>query len=246
MRYKITVEYDGTNYDGWQRQKNSARKSIQEVLETAVTKITDENPEVFAAGRTDAGVHALGQVCHFDLANSIAADKLMGGLNSQLKDEGVAVLACEQVSANFHSRFDAKKRFYRYLIINRYAQPKLQHLRAWHFPTKLDAAKMMRAAKFLLGQHDFTSFRDSKCQAKNAIKTIDSLTIDRFSDEIKIEISAQSFLHHMVRNIVGTLACVGAGKFEPEDLKEILAAKDRTRSGLNAPAHGLYFLKVEY
>jgi len=247
MRYKLTVEYDGSNYCGLQKQTDITQKSVEEVLETAIFQLTKERPKITASGRTDAGVHALGQVVHFDLKKKFAPYKMVMGLNNFLRAEDVVALDCELVDKKFHARFDAKMRHYRYRIINRCAPLTLERNRAWHIGgPKLDVKNMKKAAEFLIGEHDFSSFRDAQCQAPSAIRTLVKIEIIEKGEEILIEVSAKSFLHRMVRNIVGTLSWVGLGKITADKMKKILEAKDRTKSGPNAPACGLYFTKVEY
>lgn len=261
MRYKIIVEYDGTNYSGWQKQKG--KKSIQESIESAIRTMTQEIVEVYGSGRTDAGVHALGQVAHFDLSKNIDTFKLMCGINyylrvqylSQFDDyysiikkdvQDIAIVDCEVVDENFHARFSAKKRFYRYRILNKYQPTALNCERVWRVYKALDFKKMQECLPFLIGKRDWSSFRDSDCQAKSPIKTIDKVNLFRNNDEIIFEIEAKSFLHHMVRNIVGTLVDVGLGKTSLEKFQQIIDAKDRTKAGPMAPAQGLYFVKTEY
>lgn len=246
IQYKITLEYQGTNYCGFQKQPDMPNKSVEEILENAVFSFSQERIKIIASGRTDAGVHALGQVAHFDLNKKFEAHKIVSGLNNYLRGEDIAVLDCELVDEIFHARFSAKQRHYRYLIINRRAPLTLQKDRAWHLAQPLNLQDMAAAAQFLIGQHDFSSFRDSECQAKSAMKNIEKITLTKNGDEIAIEVSAKSFLHHMVRNIVGTLMWVGIGKIKIEDVKKILESRDRTKSGPNAPACGLYFLRVDY
>jgi tRNA pseudouridine38-40 synthase len=246
MRYKLTIEYDGTPYCGFQKQSDISQKSIEEVLENAVFQLSQAHIKIFASGRTDAGVHALGQVVHFDLEKEFDTYKIVMGLNSYLRGEDVSVLSCEKVDENFHARFSATMRHYQYRIVNRSAFLTLDKNRAWHVGKKLEVATMKKAAEFLIGEHDFSSFRDAECQASSAIRTINKIEIKENGEEILIEVSAKSFLHHMVRNIVGTLSWVGSGKISAADIEVILQAKDRTKSGPNAPACGLYFLKVEY
>lgn len=246
QRYKLTVEYDGSLYCGFQKQSDIAQKSIEKVLEFAIFQLSQEQPKIVASGRTDAGVHALGQVIHFDLEKKFSPHQIIMGLNSYLREEQVVVLSCELVDENFHARFNSKMRHYRYRIINRSAFLTIDKNRAWHVAKKLDAAAMKKAAEFLIGEHDFSAFRDAECQASSPIRTIKKIEIKENGEEILIEVSAKSFLHHMVRNIVGTLSWVGSGKISAADIETILHAKDRTKSGPNAPACGLYFLKVEY
>jgi tRNA pseudouridine38-40 synthase len=247
MRYKLTVEYDGKNYFGFQKQINCANKTIEGVLENAIFKLTKERVKIIASGRTDAGVHASGQVIHFDLKKNLDDYKFMMGINNFLREEEISILNCQKVDENFHARFSAKARHYRYIIINRRAPLTFQKNRAWHFFTQdLDVELMKEATKFLIGEHDFSSFRDAQCQANSTIRTIDKIEITQNGDEILIDVSAKSFLHHMVRNIVGTLAWVGSKNISPIAMKEILESHDRTKSGPNAPAFGLYFLRTNY
>ncbi|NBV05721.1 MAG: tRNA pseudouridine(38-40) synthase TruA [Proteobacteria bacterium] len=244
--YKIILEYEGSNYCGWQKQTDLKNRSIAEILENAIFNFAQERPKIIASGRTDAGVHALGQVVNFSLSKKFTAKRVIMALNNYLRNEAISVIDCEIVDANFHSRFDAKMRYYRYLIINRTAPLTLQKNRAWHVAQKLDLEAMKAASQFLIGKHDFSAFRDSQCQSNSTIRSIKQITITQNTDEIVIEISAKSFLHHMVRNIVGTLFWVGINKIKTDDVKNILASSDRTKSGPNAPAHGLYFLRVDY
>lgn len=243
-RYKITIEYDGTGLAGWQRQDDMP--SVQQHIEEAIEKFSSEKSSLFAAGRTDAGVHARGQVAHFDLQKNFPPHQILGGINFHIKPMAISVLLAEEVPGDFHARFTAKKRYYRYRIINRISPLTIDRDYAWRIKETLDEKAMHEAAQILVGKHDFTSFRASECQAKSPVKTIDEIKITRAGDEIFIDISALSFLHHMVRNIAGTLRLVGGGKWSAEDLKNALAAKDRSRTGPTAPAHGLYFMRVEY
>lgn len=246
QRYKLVLEYSGTNYIGFQKQFDKTRKSIEEILEEAIFNFSQERTKIFASGRTDAGVHALGQVVHFDLEKKFLNYKVVMGLNNYMRNSEIVVLSCEAVDKNFHARFHAKMRYYRYRLFNRMAPLTLQKNQAWHLGGKIDVEKMKESAKFLLGCHDFSSFRDAECQASSPIRTIEEIKIEKNGDEILFEISAKSFLHHMVRNIVGTLVLVGLGRIKPEEMKIILEACDRTKSGPNAPACGLFFLKTEY
>jgi tRNA pseudouridine38-40 synthase len=246
MRYKITVEYDGTNYCGFQRQKEPGLYSITQAIEAAIFKLSQEEVRITGSGRTDSGVHALGQVIHFDLVKNFEPNKIVMGLNNYLREEGVVVLECEIVDENFHARMSAKMRHYTYIIVNRPATLTLDKNRAHHVKRKLDIEKMQSAANFLLGQHDFSSFRDAECQASSPIRSIAKINISKSDEKIFINFSAKSFLHHMVRNIVGTLIWIGSGKIAVDDMKKILEAKNRSKSGPNAPACGLYFLKTDY
>lgn len=243
-RYKLTLEYDGTNTVGWQRQENGP--SIQQYLEEAITRFIAQPVVVFAAGRTDAGVHALGQVVHVDLPKEYPAVVVQRAINFYLKPAPVVILASEQVGEDFHARFSARKRAYTYRILNQPAPPILKLNRVWHVKEPLDTHAMQEAANVLIGHHDFSSFRAVSCQAKSPVKTLDSIIIEKQGDEILIHVSAQSFLHHMVRNLVGTLKLVGSGKWQKEDVKAALEAKNRTAGGPTAPAYGLYLTSVTY
>ena len=244
QRYKCIIEYDGTNFSGWQRQADQS--SIQQCLEEAIFKFSGETVTIHVAGRTDAGVHAFGQVMHFDIEKSISAEKIMGAMNFHLKPNPISVIGIEEASEEFHARFSAQKRHYIYRIINRRAPLAIEHLRAWHIGVPLDVDKMRQAANNLIGTHDFSSFRDSQCQGNTPIKTLDEIKIERSGDLITIEVCAKSFLHHMVRNIAGTLKFAGEGKWSANEVKKILEAKDRTKAGPTAPAYGLFFVKVDY
>lgn len=243
-RYKIILEYDGRNFVGWQRQKNGP--SVQEAVEDAIFKFCGERPRVFGAGRTDAGVHALGQVAHFDLERAAPPDTIRDALNFHLKPAPVTVLSAENVPEAFHARLSAKERGYLYRIINRRTPLALEVGRAWQVKVPLDEQAMHRAAQVLVGKHDFTTFRAKLCQAKSPVKTLDELSVERRGDEIRIQARARSFLHHQVRNIAGTLALVGEGKWTEQDVAAALAARDRARGGPTAPAEGLYLTGVRY
>lgn len=243
-RFKLVVEYHGTPYVGWQRQDNGP--SIQGELETAIFKLAGEQVTVTAAGRTDAGVHATGQVVHFDLDRDFSADRVQGGLNFHLKPNPIAVRAAEIVDADFHARFSAQGRSYLYRIVNRRAPLAIDRDRAWWVAVTLDADAMAQAARHLLGRHDFTSFRAAACQANSADKTLDVLDVTRVGEEIHVVAQARSFLHHQVRNMVGTLKLVGEGKWSPADMKRALEARDRAAAGPTAPPDGLYFTGVRY
>lgn len=250
QRWKLTIEYDGTDFSGWQRQENAL--SVQECIEKAIFGFCGETVTLHVAGRTDAGVHALGQVAHVDLEKQSDEKTVRDAINAHLRPRPIAVVKAEPVSQEFHARFGALKRIYCYKIItNRWAPLTLQKNRAWHVKRELDAFAMQAGAKHLLGMHDFTSFRDSECQAKSPIRSIDRLDIlkvDRpdFGEHLEVWVEAKSFLHHQVRNIVGTLALVGEGKWQPDDVKTALESKDRTKAGPMAPADGLYFVSVSY
>jgi tRNA pseudouridine38-40 synthase len=243
-RYKLTLEYDGGGFVGWQRQENGP--SVQEALEKAVAAFCGETVTSFAAGRTDAGVHALGQVVHVDLAKETTADTVRDALNFHLKPAPVAVLKAEVVGEEFHARFSAKARLYRYRIVNRRPPLALDRGRAWLVGGELDAAAMQDAARALVGHHDFTSFRATLCQAKSPVKTLDVLAVQRDGENILVEARAQSFLHHQVRNMVGTLKLVGEGKWTRADVAAALAARNRSAAGPTAPPDGLYLTEVWY
>lgn len=241
-RYKINVEYDGTDLIGW--QENIQGPSVQSLLQDAIFKFCGERVVVYSAGRTDAGVHALSMVAHFDLEKDTVPETIMRAMNFYLINDPVSVLNCEKVSDDFHSRFSCVKRNYKYVVLNRAAPVVLQRNRVWWVPQKLDVEKIKIAAQKLIGKHDFTSFRATQCQSKSPIKTLDSCTITQNGDEIIFEFSARSFLHHQVRNMVGTLVEIGMGK--DLDIDKIFDAKNRSAAGINAPASGLYFVRADY
>ncbi len=241
-RYKITVEYDGTDLIGW--QQNRQGPSVQSLLSDAIEKFCGARPDIVAAGRTDAGVHAIAMVAHFDLDDAVDANTVMRAMNFYLTGSPVSVLGCEIVPDDFNARFSCVARHYKYVVLNRGAPPVLDKNRVWWVPRKLNVPAMRRAAKKLIGHHDFTSFRASECQAHSPIKTLDECRITRRGDVIVFEFSARSFLHHMVRNMVGTLVEIGLGK--PYDIDQIFAAKNRSAAGPTAPASGLYFIQADY
>ena len=241
-RYKVILEYAGTNLIGW--QENRQGPSVQSLMKDAIEKFCGARPDIVGAGRTDAGVHAIAMTAHFDLDGNHSADTVMRALNFYLVGMPVSVLNCEIVSDDFHARFDCTSRHYKYVVLNRSASPVLQQNRVYWVPRKLDVDAMRAAAIKLIGNHDFTSCRASECQAKSPIKTLDQIAITCDGDEIIVEFSARSFLHHMVRNIVGTLIEIGLGK--PYDIDAILAAKNRAAAGPTAPADGLYFIRADY
>ncbi len=243
-RFKLLIEYDGGKFVGWQRQDNGL--SVQQAIEEAILRTTGEEVTVHGAGRTDAGVHALGQVAHADIAYAIAPERLSEALNFYLRPLSVVILAAEVAAADFHARFSATGRAYLYRIINRRAPLTVDLGRAWHVKKPLDAAAMHDAARLLLGRHDFSTFRAAFCQAKSPVKTLDRLDISRRGDEIEVIAEARSFLHHQVRNIVGTLSLIGLGKWSAPQLAAALAAKDRAKGGPTAPADGLYLTRVSY
>ena len=243
-RYKLTIEYDGTGLVGWQRQP--AGISVQASLEEAVAKFCGERVTVHGAGRTDAGVHALAQVAHLDLAREHDPETIRGALNYHLRPAPISVLAAEPVAADFDARRSAIGRVYRYRILNRRPPPMLDRMRVWHVSPPLDVAAMQEGARRLVGKHDFSTFRDSLCQAKSPVKTLDALEVSRAGEEIHIEARARSFLHHQVRNMAGTLKLVGLGQWSPDDVARALDAKDRRAGGPTAPAAGLYLVAVTY
>jgi len=243
-RFKLTLEYDGGGFVGWQRQDNGP--SVQQALEEAIRRFCGATVDTFAAGRTDAGVHAWGQVVHFDLEREASADTVRDALNFHLKPAPISVVRAEAVGGDFHARFSAKARLYLYRIVNRRAPLALERGRAWLVWTPLDAAAMHAAAQLLVGHHDFSSFRASLCQADSPMKTLDVLDVARLGDEVHISARARSFLHHQVRNMVGTLKLVGEGKWTTDDVGRVLAARDRSAAGPTAPAEGLYLTAVWY
>ncbi len=243
-RFKITLEYDGASFVGWQRQTNGL--SVQEVVETALHHLTQDVISVTGAGRTDAGVHALAQVAHFDVRKPLDANTVREGLNAHMRPHCVVVRAAQKISGDFHARFDATRRRYVYRILNRRPPPALDKGKVWHVPRQLAHDTMHRQAQALVGTHDFSTFRDAQCQAKSPIKTLDDVCVQRLSEEIHITCTARSFLHRQVRSIVGTLVEVGAGKMAAGQVGRILAARDRTLCGPVAPAHGLYLERITY
>ena len=243
-RYKLVIEYDGAPFVGWQVQDNGV--SVQAVLTAAIAAFCGETVVVHGAGRTDAGVHAYGQVAHVDLAKEWDVDTVRDALNAHLRPHPVAVLSAEIVPADFDARFSAVKRHYLYRIVNRRADLALERQRAWRIARPLDAQAMHRAAQRLVGRHDFTTFRAAECQARSPVKTLDRLDVAHRGEEIHIEASSRSFLHHQVRSMAGSLALVGDGKWSADDLARALAAKDRAACGPVAPADGLYLVRVDY
>ena len=243
-RYRLTIEYDGTNFTGWQSQPGMP--TVQGAIEDAFQRFTAESVFVRGAGRTDSGVHALGQVAHVDLARGRPALKIREALNFLLKPAPIAIIACEDADAEFDARFSATSRHYRYRILNRRAPPALDLGRVWSIPFALNVEAMHEAAQGILGSHDFTTFRASACQAKSAFRTLDQLDVRRVGDEIHVETSARSFLHNQVRSMVGSLKRVGEGKWRPHDLVRALEARDRAACGVVAPPSGLYLVRVGY
>jgi tRNA pseudouridine38-40 synthase len=243
-RYKLVIEYDGAPFVGWQVQPNGA--SVQGMLAAAVEAFCGERVHVQGAGRTDAGVHALGQAAHVDLARAWEPDTVRDAINAHLRPRPIAVLSAEGAADDFDARFSARQRHYLYRIVNRRADLALDAGRAWRVPRRLDAPAMHASAQLLLGKHDFTTFRATECQAKSPVKTLDRLDVERTGDELRIYASARSFLHHQVRSMVGSLVLVGDSRWTAADLSRALAARDRTACGPVAPPDGLYLVKVDY
>lgn len=243
-RYKLTLEYDGTGYVGWQRQQNGP--SIQAALEDAVAAFCGDQVRLTAAGRTDAGVHALGQVAHVDLTKAWPAETVQGALNQHLRPQPIAVLGAEPVDDEFDARFSAVERRYLYRIVCRRAPLTLDRGHAWQVGRDLDADAMHEAAQVLVGHHDFTTFRDAQCQAASPVKTLDAIEVSRDGERIEIRTRARSFLHRQVRSMVGSLSHVGEGKWRRDDLRAALEACDRSACGVIAPAGGLYLESVGY
>jgi tRNA pseudouridine38-40 synthase len=243
-RYKLLIEYDGGGFSGWQTQADAI--SVQSVLETAIATIHGQHCLVYGAGRTDTGVHALGQVAHVDLPKTWDPFVLRNAINGNVRPHRVSVIDVEPAPDDFHARFSAVKRRYLYRILNRRAPAAIDHGRVWHVPIELDAGQMHEAAQYLIGTHDFTTFRAAECQAKSPVKTVDAIAVSRYGEEIEVTAEARSFLHHQVRSFVGSLKYVGEGKWRPRDMKAALDAKDRSACGVVAPAQGLYLVSVSY
>jgi tRNA pseudouridine38-40 synthase len=244
QRYRLLVEYDGRPFCGWQRQLEDV--TVQGAIETAFFKFCGERVVCQGAGRTDAGVHARGQVAHVDLEKTWSVDKVQGAVNQHLSPLPVSLLKVEKASEKFHARFSALSRHYVYRIINRRAPLTMDHGFAWHIKRKINADAMAEAAKFLVGEHDFSTFRDAECQAESPVRTIDRFDIIQTGDMIECHVSAQSFLHRQVRSMVGSLENVGSGKWTPQDLKTALEAKDRRACGPVSPPDGLCLVRVDY
>lgn len=243
-RYKLTLEYDGSPFKGWQRQAD--QPSVQQALEEAIERFAGERVTTQAAGRTDSGVHALGQVVHFDLEKPRDPFRIREALNYHLRPDPIAVLEAEAVGDDFEARFSAIARHYEYRILNRRAPSALEAGRVWHVPVPLDAETMHAAAQMILGRHDFTTFRAAECQANSPVRTLDHFAVRREVEHIVVTASARSFLHHQVRSMVGSLKLVGEGKWSPADFRAALDAADRSRCGALAPSDGLYLTRVDY
>lgn len=243
-RFALTLEFDGTPFMGLQRQAHGP--SVQQAVEEAVAAITGEDVRMHAAGRTDAGVHAIAMRVHVDIEKKLTPFRLMEALNAKLKPAPIAVIACEKTPEDWHARFSCIGRSYLYRIVNRRAPLALERGRAWHVRQELDAEAMHRAAQALVGRHDFTTFRSIQCQAKSPVKTLDQLDVRRDGKLVLIEAKARSFLHHQVRSMVGCLTLVGMGRWEEGQVAEALEARDRQALGLNAPPEGLYFVRASY
>lgn len=244
QRYALIIEYDGTNYVGWQSQKDCI--SVQSILEEALFGFLEKETKTYVAGRTDAGVHAYGQVVHCDIEKDLSEDNIILATNYHLKDHPIRVVGCYRVSDDFNARFSALKKRYVYRVINRRASLSLDKNRAWHVKKKLDFDHLYQACQFYIGHHDFTSFRASECQAKSPLRTLDFATVIQNGEEIKFTFEARSFLHHQVRNMVGTAVDIAKGKWSPDYVGKLFTLKDRTLSGQTAPAHGLYLEKIWY
>lgn len=243
-RFALTVEFDGRPFMGWQRQDHGP--SVQQAIEEAVLAATGEPARVHAAGRTDAGVHGLAMRAHVDLTREFTPFRLMEALNAHLRKQPVAILACEEVAADWHARFSCLTRHYEYRIVNRRAPLTWEAGLAWQIARPLDAAAMHEAAQALVGLHDFTTFRSAHCQSDSPVKTLDRLDVARDGERVIVRASARSFLHHQVRSMVGCLAQVGLGRWSADDLADALAAADRSRLALNAPPDGLFFVRADY
>jgi len=244
QRFKIKIEYDGTPFVGWQFQKNG--QSIQEIIQKAIFKFSNEKVTVIGSGRTDSGVHALGQVAHFDLKKKIKEKKILPAINQNIGNKPITVLKVNKTNKKFHARHNAKKRTYRYLIINRQSPLTLQKNKAWHIRKKLDLLSMKKGAKLLLGTHDFSTFRASSCQAKSPIKTMERILIKKNRDKIILQFTSRSFLQQQVRSMVGSLKYLGESKWNIKDFIKSFKSKNRIKCAPPAPACGLYLLKIEY
>jgi tRNA pseudouridine38-40 synthase len=243
-RWRLTIEYDGGPFMGWQRQEHGP--SVQQSLEEALERMTGEQAAFIAAGRTDAGVHALAMSAHVDVTKSLTAHRLREGLNALVRPQPISVLDVEEVADDWHARFSCVGRRYLYRILNRRAPPALDRGRVWHVAVPLEVEAMREGAAMLVGRHDFTTFRSAQCQSESPVKTLDSLDVSRVGEEIHIEAAARSFLHHQVRSMVGCLAMVGRRQWRPENMRKALEARERAALGFNAPPQGLYFVRAIY
>ena len=243
-RWRLTIEYDGGPFMGWQRQDHGP--SVQQALEEALHGMTGEQAQFSAAGRTDAGVHALAMAAHVDVMKSLTPHRLREGLNALVRPQPISVLDVEEVADDWHARFSCIGRRYLYRILNRRAPPALDAGKVWHVAVPLELDAMQDGAVPLVGRHDFTTFRSAQCQSESPVKTLDRLEVSRVGEEIHITAAARSFLHHQVRSMAGCLAMVGRGQWTPDDMLKALEARDRSALGLNAPPHGLYFVEAVY
>jgi tRNA pseudouridine38-40 synthase len=243
-RWRLTIEYDGGPFMGWQRQEHGP--SVQQALEEALAQMTGEQVVFIAAGRTDAGVHALAMSAHVDVTKPLTPHRLREGLNALVRPHPISVLDVSPVADDWHARFSCVGRRYRYRILNRRAPPALDLGRVWHLALPLELEGMQEGAAHLVGRHDFTTFRSAQCQSESPVKTLDALDVSRLGDELHIEAAARSFLHHQVRSMVGCLALVGRGQWKPQDMRRVLEARNRSALGLNAPPQGLYFVEALY
>jgi tRNA pseudouridine38-40 synthase len=243
-RWRLIIEYDGGPFMGWQRQDHGP--SVQQALEEALYKMTGETAQFFAAGRTDAGVHALAMSAHADVMKSLTPTRLREGLNALVRPHPIAILDVSEVAEDWHARFSCIGRRYLYRILNRRAPPALDAGRVWHIAPSLDIEAMRDGARHLVGRHDFTTFRSAQCQSDSPVKTLDALDVAKVGEEIHVTAAARSFLHHQVRSMVGCLAMVGRGQWAPEDIAKALEARDRAALGFNAPPQGLYFVEAIY
>jgi tRNA pseudouridine38-40 synthase len=240
----LTIEYDGGPFMGWQRQEHGP--SVQQTLEDALHQMTGEEAPFIAAGRTDAGVHALGMAAHVDVERSLTPHRLREGLNALVRPHPISVLEIDQVADGWHARFSCVGRCYLYRILNRRAPAALDAGRVWHIAVPLSIEAMSEGAVHLIGRHDFTTFRSAQCQSDSPVKTLDRLEVIQAGEEIHIAAAARSFLHHQIRSMVGCLAMVGRGQWQPDDIRKALEARDRAALGFNAPPHGLYFVEAVY
>ena len=243
-RWRLTIEYDGGPFMGWQRQEHGP--SVQQALEEALHKMAGEAGQFIAAGRTDAGVHALAMSAHVDVMKSLTPHRLREGLNALVRPQPISVLEVEQVADDWHARFSCIGRRYLYRVLARRAPPALDAGRVWHIAVALDIEAMREGSKHLIGRHDFTTFRSAQCQSDSPVKTLDRLEVNQVGEEIHVTAAARSFLHHQVRSMVGCLAMVGRGQWEPDDMRKALEAADRSALGFNAPPDGLYFVEAVY